>query len=99
MMADSGSLRVRRHRAHKMGDHSLCRNCAAIREQRRLVVPDIDPVAELRATAARLAAVHRDDPANIAAAHELRLTLAELARMTPSLADPLDELVGMLSAS
>lgn len=30
-MADSDSLRTRRHRRHKRGDHSLCVRCDAVR--------------------------------------------------------------------
>lgn len=39
---------------------------------------EVDPVAELRASAARLAAVCRADPANVVAARELRETLTRL---------------------
>lgn len=42
-------------------------------------VADLDPVAEMRALAARLAAAHEAEPANALLARELRMTLTELA--------------------
>jgi len=101
-MADSNAVRQRRKRLHAAGDHSMCRTCPAVRAGRPLelvtVEPDarVDPVAELQAVAARLVAVHRADPANTPVAHELRLALAELARIGPPSADPLDELRQMM---
>ncbi len=82
-MADSGALRVRRARAHKAGDHSLCRRCAAVRGEaaptpRLLDGAAVDPLAELRQLAARLAAAYRDAPDNAMLARELRLTLQAL---------------------
>jgi hypothetical protein len=87
-MADSEAVRSRRKRLHRAGDHSLCRRCAAVRgeaEPLREVtsLPDqpaaaLDPPAELRALASRLAAAHRADPANSLIARELRMTLADL---------------------
>ena len=88
-MADSTALRVRRSRAHKAGDHSLCRRCAVVRGEAKppqavLRLPDVDPaenldpVAEMRALAARLASAHEAEPSNSLLARELRMTLAEL---------------------
>src|SRR5260370_27062731 len=89
-MADSGALRVRRARAHKAGDHSLCRRCAAVRGGLPTLVPDLptqlasgpafDPAAELRQLAARMIAAHREDPSNAVLGAELRKTLVELIR-------------------
>jgi hypothetical protein len=94
-MADTGAVRQRRYEHHRRGDHSLCRNCKAIRENRPLTVVAVDPLVALRASAARLMAVCEDDPRNVQAAHELRLTVAELARLQPDGADLMDELVAM----
>jgi hypothetical protein len=88
-MADSEAVRSRRKRMHKAGDHSLCRRCAAVRgeaEPLRGIVqlpqlpagPPLDPAAEMRELAARLAEAHRADPANSLLARELRMTLTEL---------------------
>ena len=88
-MADSTALRVRRSRAHKAGDHSLCRRCPAARGEPEPVravlrLPDLDlaenldPLAEMRRLAARLASAHEAEPANSLLARELRMTLAEL---------------------
>ena len=88
-MADSTALRVRRSRAHKAGDHSLCRRCSVVRGEaappqavpslpRSSAGTDLDPVAEMRALAGRLAAAHEAEPANALLARELRMTLAEL---------------------
>jgi hypothetical protein len=80
-VADSGALRVRRSRAHKAGDHSLCRgNCAAL----SLAAPPApcaevtDARAEMRQLAARMAEAHRADPGNAILGAELRKTLLEL---------------------
>lgn len=88
-MADSTALRVRRSRAHKAGDHSLCRRCSVVRAAaeppqavtslpRAPASADLDPAAELRALAARLVLAHEAEPANSLIARELRMTLAEL---------------------
>ena len=88
-MADSEALRARRSRAHKAGDHSLCRRCTAAREggdSPRMVTiappppadEPFDPASEMRRLAVRLAAAHEADPANALLARELRMTLAEL---------------------
>jgi len=88
-VADSTALRVRRSRAHKAGDHSLCRRCPAVRGEAespqdvtplagRITGADLDPLAEMRALAARLALAHEAEPGNSLVARELRMTLAEL---------------------
>ena len=86
-MADSTALRVRRARAHKAGDHSLCRRCSVVRgeaPQRVMALPSVpavaefDPAAEMRNLAVRLVAAHEADPPNTLLARELRMTLREL---------------------
>lgn len=86
-MADSGALRVRRARAHKAGDHSLCRRCAAVRGDAAPAlsalppagpVAKLDPAAELRELAAELHAAYRADTSNAVLARELRATLVAL---------------------
>lgn len=86
-MADSGALRQRRSAAHKAGDHSLCKRCPAANAERMasvtaLPAPEadaaLDPAAEMRSLAARLAAAHEAEPANALLARELRMTLHEL---------------------
>ena len=102
-MADSGALRVRRHRAHRAGDHLLCRRCAAVRGgAERLatvaalpVTQKLDPDAEMRRLALRLAAAYDADPSNALLARELRMTLAELR---PKGAGQDADLTGLFSA-
>ena len=88
-MADSAALRMRRSRAHKSGDHSLCRRCPDARIEGRAsqavtllpplpAAPDLDPVAEMRALAARQVAAHEADPSNALLGRELRMTLREM---------------------
>lgn len=79
-MADSGALRVRRTRAHKAGDHSLCRNCAALKLAAAPVdvAPVEDPLAEMRRLAGRVVAAHEKDPGNANLAREARMTLQAL---------------------
>jgi len=78
-LADSGALRVRRARAHKAGDHSLCRNCAALKLAAPAAVGEVtDAASELRQLAARMAEAHRADPGNAILGAELRKTLLEL---------------------
>jgi hypothetical protein len=94
-MADSGVLRARRHRAHKAGDHSLCRRDCLKPAAVSLAVPpapagDLDVQESLAALARRLEAAHVADPANAVVARELRATL--LAIDNDQAADPLDEL-------
>lgn len=76
---------MRRSRAHKAGDHSLCRSgCAAV----KLAAPPADvtsaqdPKAELQALAGRLAEAHKSDPGNASLARELRMTLQALMGKT-----------------
>jgi len=106
-VADSTALRVRRSRAHKAGDHSLCRRCAVVRgkaEPPRAVLSlpqspasaDLDPPAEMRALASRLAVAHEADPANSLIARELRMTLAELMPKGKQDADA--DLTGLFSS-
>lgn len=80
-MADSGTLRSRRSRAHAAGDCSLCRHGPV---QRLVVVPaagdaPVDPRGSLEGLARRLEAASEADPANMAIAQQLRLTLQALA--------------------
>ena len=107
ILADSGALRVRRARAHKAGDHSLCRRCAAVRGEagvpetvtllgRPPDVPELDPAAEMRRLAARLASAHESDPSNAIVAAELRKTLLEL--MPKGKPDADADLTGLFSA-
>jgi hypothetical protein len=82
-MADDGAARTRRWKAHKSGDHSLCRRCAGTRPQLEAVppVPDgevTDAPLELRRLAFRLAEAHRAEPGNGIVARELRMTLQAL---------------------
>ncbi len=66
-MADPPSLRMRRSRAHKAGDHSLCVRCAVRRADPGVVaaaVPVSDPVAGLRLLAGQLTAAYGADPGN-----------------------------------
>jgi len=105
-MADSNALRMRRARAHKAGDHSLCRRCAAVRAEAEPLhgvtslpqqpAPPLDPPAELRALASRLAAAHEADPANSLVARELRMTLQALMPKGSENADA--DLTGLFSA-
>ena len=108
-MADPGALRVRRARAHKSGDHSLCKRCAAVRggggppEGAPLLLPPTssqmdDPVAALRELAAQLAAAYRADRGNAMLARELRMTLQALVPQKPGNSDDdLDDLFAELS--
>jgi len=100
-LADSGALRVRRSRAHKAGDHSLCRNCAAL----KLAAPVIaapaagevtDATAEMRQLAYRMAEAHRNDPGNAILGAELRKTLLELMPKAKQDADA--DLTGLFGA-
>jgi hypothetical protein len=83
-VADSDALRVRRSRAHKAGDHSLCRRCPAVKPALASFPPGLqtaevaDAEAELRRLAARLVAAHEHEPSNAILARELRMTLEAL---------------------
>ena len=104
-MADSGALRVRRARAHKAGDHSLCTSRCPDRSAAAPVASvtalparpvKLDPQAEMRALASRLALAHEAEPANAQIARELRMTLAEL--MPKGERKPDEDLTGLLAA-
>jgi hypothetical protein len=63
-MADSGAVRQRRYKAHKRGDHRYCRHLREMPAVEMLAPADpgeLDPVAELRALAGRLAAAYDTD--------------------------------------
>ncbi len=80
-MADSGALRVRRAKAHRSGDHSLCVRCAVLRagpEAAARAVPVTDPAQGLRVLAGQLTAAYGIDPGNALLARELRMTLQAL---------------------
>jgi hypothetical protein len=81
-MADSDALRARRSRAHRAGDHSLCRRCAAVRGDVPAAVdapkPIDDAEAELRVLAGQLAEDYRGQRGNALLARELRMTLQAL---------------------
>ena len=100
-MADSGALRVRRSRAHKAGDHSLCRNCAALKLAAPVAAAAAagevtDARAELRQLAYRMAEAHRGDPGNAILGAELRKTLLELMPKAKTDADA--DLTGLFGA-
>jgi hypothetical protein len=81
ILADSGALRVRRAKAHRSGDHSLCVRCAVIRAgpgALALAVPVTDPAQGLRVLAGQLTAAYGIDPGNALLARELRMTLQAL---------------------
>ena len=72
---------MRRARAHKAGDHSLCIRCAVKRADPAVVsaaVPVTDPVEGLRALAGQLTAAYGADMGNALLARELRMTLQAL---------------------
>ena len=101
-MPDSGALRQRRSKAHKSGDHSLCRrNCSAAARLRAVPAPPpgetVDAREGLHSLAATLQSAHQADPANAPLARELRMTLQAIldADRKPA-AD--DELAGLFAA-
>jgi hypothetical protein len=88
---------------HKAGDHSLCRRCTAVRGGLKPVPtlppsapepPELDPAAEMRRLAARLATAHEADPSNAVLGAELRKTLLELM---PKAGKPDADLTGLFS--
>jgi hypothetical protein len=97
---------MRRSRAHKGGDHHLCKRCPAVRSMpaRPVAVPDLAPaagevtdaVSELRQLAFRMAEAHRADPSNAILGAELRKTLLEL--MPKRAEKPDDDLAGLFGA-
>ncbi len=68
-------------RAHKAGDHSLCKRCAVKRAGPEIIKP-AEPVADaeagLRLLAGQLTAAYSADPGNALLARELRMTLQAL---------------------
>lgn len=84
---DPAALRMRRSRAHRAGDHSLCKRCAAVRGEIPAGEggprPVSDAEAELRALAGHLAVAYRSDPGNALLARELRMTLQALLPAKP----------------
>jgi hypothetical protein len=100
-MVDSTALRSRRYRAHRQGDHHLCKHFS---EQRGWSdassvppadVSDFDPAEAMAQLAGRLRDAYRQDPGNAALARELRMTLQ--AMTTPTDADAFGELQRWLS--
>ena len=107
-MADSDSLRTRRHRRHKRGDHSLCVRCDAvraaipvqegrIRAPRAVLPPDDAPEGHVDALAALERQARRLEQACEEdpgnAALERELRITLQALPAPEgPADPLDEL-------
>jgi hypothetical protein len=109
-MADSGSLRVRRHRQHKAGNHALCRPGCGGKTQGRRTSAEIrqdsvdsgeilEPQAAMADLAKQLRAACEANPGDAVLAREYRLTLMELAkggdRDGP---DPFAEIVAQLTA-
>jgi hypothetical protein len=91
IVADSGALRARRSRAHKVGDYSLCRHAATPAPAGETA--SIGRAQSLMALAARLESAHRKDPGNARLAAELRATLLALpSAEAPDDDDPLAEL-------
>lgn len=83
VVADSDALRSRRKRAHKRGDHSLCRHQPGCPVLPLAVLPDpdageLDPRDELVNLAAMLIVAYRADPGNANLAKELRATLLSI---------------------
>ena len=94
-MGDSAAVRAARYRAHKAGDHHSCRHGPLPRPVSVLPVADaaeLDPAAELRALAARLAAATIEEPGNASLARELRQTLLVIPPATDE-GDPLADLL------
>lgn len=87
---------MRRSRAHKAGDHSLCVRCSVKRAEPAPAgtAPVSDAEAELRQLAGLLAAAYRSEPGNALLARELRMTLQALlpAQGGPSLDGELEDL-------
>ena len=107
-MADSGSVRVKRHRLHKAGNHSMCkRACAQSQQVPRAPVEirqlpaapgEFDPVARMRDLAEQLRRASAAAPDDAVLAREYRLTLVELAKGGDGdKADPFAQLLAELS--
>lgn len=113
-MPDSGSLRVRRHRQHKAGNHALCKpGCGGITKvpatspgiqpDRAASGENLDPLKAMAALAVQLEAACAANPADAVLAREYRLTLMELAKggdrdRPDPFADILAELTGPVPA-
>jgi hypothetical protein len=99
-MADSGALRARRARAHKAGDHHLCKGSCAKAQAVAVIPVDFTPVqggnvdvrASLAALARRLEAAHEAEPDNAAVARELRATLLTLGAGPGRRMDAVDQI-------
>jgi hypothetical protein len=90
-MSDSAAVRSRRYRAHRIGDHSLCRpGCSKLLAIAPEPAGDLDVRESMLELARRLEAAHVADPGNAMVARELRATL--LAIPEKAAVDPLAEL-------
>src|SRR5258708_29599705 len=72
---------MRRSRAHKRGDHSLCVRCVVLRADPGVVAaaePVTDATRGLQVLAGQLTAAYGTDPMNALLARELRVTLQAL---------------------
>jgi len=72
---------MRRSRAHKSGDHSLCVRCVVKRADPEVVAasePVTDPAKGLQVLAGQLTSAYGVDPSNALLARELRMTLQAL---------------------
>jgi len=102
-LADPGSLRTRRYRMHRAGDHSLCVACVVLRAAPETVSgaePVADPVAGLRLLAGQLTQAYRADPGNALLARELRMTLqALIPQKAGNSDDDLEDLFAEFSGS
>ena len=99
MLPDSGALRVRRSRAHKAGDHSLCRRCVVLRAEAAGEGQEIpaDDTAKMRWLAGTLAQAYQADPGNALLARELRMTLQALLGRGDGPEGRDDELAGLFA--
>jgi len=94
-VADSQAVRSRRHKLHRLEDHSLCKHGPAPSPAVITVdldQPELSPRERLDTLARRLEAVHRASPENALVARELRLTLEVLAKLDPV---PVDAMGGL----
>ena len=99
-VADSDAVRAKRHRRHRSGDHSMCRQDCADRVPRQLAAVrpvaapagELDPRAELTELARRLADAHTADPQRADVARVLKDVLLAIEAADPAVADPMDEL-------
>jgi hypothetical protein len=99
-LADPPSLRMRRSRAHKAGDHSLCVRCAVKRADPEVVKsakPVSDPVAGLKLLAGQLTAAYSADPGNALLARVLLDALRALMPKESSLDGELAEFLAGFS--